>query len=240
MNLNGKYILVTGGARRIGAAISRKLASLGANVIVHYNSSMAEAEQLVAELCASGTDSFAVQSNFANPEFDAVAFFSKIHERTGGQLFGLVNNASLYAPTGSHAAALCHAIHVTVPEALIRKLAALSDKQGASVVNILDTRVCSSDPKHVEYLEAKRELTDLTRSLALELAPSIRINAVAPGIVLEEAGTDPAELQRLSGFNPLKTHGTPEGVAECVSFLLSSDFITGHIIKYDGGYSLAH
>lgn len=240
MSLRGKYILVTGGARRIGAAISRRLAALGANVAIHCRSSLHEAEELAASLRETGVDSFAVQADFSSEsDFDAASFLDSVLSRTGGRLYGLVNNASLYARTASADAAFCHAVHVAAPVGLIRALASLTGNDVASVVNILDTRISSADPSHTEYLEAKRALAELTPSLALELAPRVRVNGVSPGIVLTEDGAEPSELSRLSRFNPLLTHGSPEGLAECVAFLLSSDFITGHIIRYDGGYSLA-
>lgn len=235
MNLRNKYILVTGAARRIGAAIARALAAEHANVIVHCNRSRTEADALVDELRRGGTDAFAVQADLANPA-QVQAMFNELLHRTGGKLDGIVNNASLYASTGTPEAKLCKAIHVDAPLALIERLATVADN--AAVVNILDTRVVSADPAHAEYLESKRLLADLTEELAAKFAPRIRVNAVAPGAVLQEDGQPVAALERLSNFNPLKAHGSPDGLAECVRFLLATDFITGQTICYDGGYRL--
>ncbi len=233
--MDKRHILVTGAAKRIGAAIARALANAGANVVVHYRSSANAAQALVEELRAKGSDAFAVQADLARPE-TMDAFFDAILKRTGGQLDGIVNNASLYARTGSPEAAKCRAIHVLSPLALIRRFAALPHPNGGAVVNILDTRIATTDPEHAEYLAAKRELAGKTVALARELAPAIRVNAVAPGAVLQEDGMPVSALERLSAFNPLKAHGSPEGLASCVRFLLECDFITGQTILYDGGY----
>ncbi len=234
MNLQGKVILVTGAAKRIGAAIARAIASAGANVVVHYRSSRAEAEALAVELRASGSDAFAIAADLARPE-TIDSFADAVLSRTGGRLDAIVNNASLYAPTGSGAAAHCRAIHVLSPLVLIRRLARIPHPAApAAVVNILDTR--AADSAHAEYLAAKIELGSLTPVLARELAPDVRVNAVAPGAVLQEDGQPETELERLARFNPLRAHGNPEGLAQCVRFLLENDFITGEVIHYDGGY----
>ena len=235
--MDKRYILVTGAAKRIGAAIARTLADAGANVAVHYRLSAAKALALVDELRAMGTDAFAIQADLAKPE-TMDDFFDAVLEHTDGRLDAIVNNASLYARTGSPEAAQCRAIHVLSPLALIRRFAALPHPNGGAVVNILDTRIATADPEHAEYLEAKRELAGMTIALARELAPAIRVNAVAPGAVLQEDGMPVAALERLSAFNPLKRHGSPEGLAACVRFLLENDFITGQAIYYDGGYWL--
>ena len=233
--MDKRYILVTGAAKRVGAAIARSLADAGANVVVHYRSSANEAQALVEELRAKGTNAFAVQADLAKPE-TMDDFFDAILMRTGGRLDAIVNNASLYAQTGSPEAALCRAIHVLSPLALINRFAALPHPNGGAIVNILDTRIATADPEHAEYLEAKRELADKTIELARELAPAIRVNAVAPGAVLQVDGAPISALERLSAFNPLKAHGSPEGLAACVRFLIECDFITGQTIHYDGGY----
>ncbi len=235
--MDKRHILVTGAAKRIGAAIARALANAGANVVVHYRSSANAAQALVEELRAKGSDAFAVQADLAKPE-TMDDFFDTVLKRTGGRLDGIVNNASLYARTGSPEAAQCRAIHVLSPLALIRRFATLPHPNGGAVVNILDTRIATADPEHAEYLEAKRELAGKTIALARELAPAIRVNAVSPGAVLQEDGMPVSALERLSAYNPLKAHGSPEGLAACVRFLLESDFITGQTLYYDGGYWL--
>ena len=234
MDLHGKYILVTGAAKRIGAVTARALAAAGANIAVHFRASGTEAKALADELRRQGSYSFPIQADLARTE-SMDAFIDALLSRTGGRLDAIVNNASLYARTESPEAALCRAIHVLSPLVLIRRLARLPHPAGpAAVVNILDTR--ASDPVHAEYLAAKLELAGLTAGLARELAPGVRVNAVAPGAVLQEDGQPEAELERLARFNPMQAHGSPEGLAQCVRFLLENDFLTGEIIHYDGGY----
>jgi NAD(P)-dependent dehydrogenase (short-subunit alcohol dehydrogenase family) len=225
------HVLVTGGARRIGRAISLMVAADGGVPVIHCNRSAGEAETLRDDIIRSGGKAHVVRGDLSRTE-TMDALFDEILSRTGGCLDAIVNNASLYAPTGQGSA--CRAIHVLSPLALIRRLAALGS--GKAVVNILDTR--SRDDAHAEYMAAKNEMRDLTISLARELAPSVRVCGVAAGAVLQEDGQPESELERLSAFNPLRAHGTPEGLAECVRFLLKSDFITGEIIHYDGGYHL--
>ncbi len=237
MDLKGRYILVTGAAKRIGAAIARNLATAGANVAIHYNASANAARALAEELRACDTDAFTLQTDLARPETTDF-FFDALLARTGGRLDGLVNNASVYAPTASPEAACCRAIHLLSPLALIRRFAALPHPAGAAIVNILDTRIRTGDPAHAEYLESKRELAARLPGLARTLAPAIRVNAVAPGAVLQEEGQPVSALERLAAFNPLQTHGSPEGLAACVRFLLETDFITGECLHYDGGHWL--
>lgn len=241
MELEGKNALVTGGARRIGAAIARDLAAHGVGVVVHCNHSTEEAEGLADELRAKGATAWSIRGDLDH--LDADAFFHDLLALTGGRLDLLVNNASTYpasdllTTTGEEIAGMVR-VHASTPLALVQRFAALPHPGGGSVVNLLDARITTYDKGHVAYHLSKRMLFSLTRMLALELAPAIRVNAVAPGAVLQEVGQPPSELERLAQFNPMKSHGSPEGLAECVRFLLASDFITGQILYYDGGYHM--
>lgn len=225
------HVLVTGGARRIGRAISLMVAANGGVPVIHCNNSVEEAERLKSEIAATGGEAHVVRGDLSRTE-TMDAFVDEILSKTGGRLDAIVNNASLYAHTGHGSA--CRAIHVLSPLALVRRLAAMG--AGKVVVNILDTR--KRDDAHAEYMASKNELRELTLSLARELAPGVRVCGVAAGAVLQEDGHPVSELERLAAFNPLHAHGSPEGLAECVRFLLESDFITGEIIRYDGGYHL--
>lgn len=232
MELTGKFVLVTGGARRIGRAITMMVAACGGIPVIHCNSSVTDAVNLRDEIRKSyGVDAPVVRADLARPE-TVDALFGEILDKTSGRLDAIVNNASIYAPTGYGID--CRAVHVLSPLALVRHLSAHTT--GGVVVNILDTR--ERDDAHAEYMDSKNELRRLTVSIASELAPSVRVCGVAAGAVLQEDGRPPSDLERLAGFNPLRRHGTPEGLAECVRFLLESDFITGEIIHYDGGYHL--
>jgi pteridine reductase len=238
--LAGRTALVTGGARRIGRALTLALARAGANVVVHCRSSTDEARETVAEARAAGVEAWTAEADLARAG-TLDAFMDSVLERTGGRLDLLVNNASAYgesrlATLSARELEESVRLHVFAPLALARRFAAL-DRSG-DIVNILDARITACDARHAAYHLGKRMLFTLTRMLALELAPRIRVNALAPGAVLPPDGLGAGELERLAAFNPLRAHGTPEGLAECLLFLLRADFVTGQVIFYDGGYHL--
>ena len=241
MKLRGKVVLVTGGARRIGAAIVRALAAEGAEIVIHCNASVDAASALARAIQADGGKAWVVQADLL-ADGAADALFDAALAATGGRLDGVVNAASEYlVDEGGDpaAAARMTRLHLEVPTHLIRRLAALPGGPKAAV-NITDARIVSADPAHAAYLDSKRRLDAATRALAAALAPRCRVNAVAPGIVLPPDDAPEGEAARLAQFNPMKACGTPEGLAACVVFLLSTDFITGHTIRYDGGYALNH
>lgn len=244
MDLAGKVALVTGGARRIGAAISRALAAAGADVAIHCGRSAAEADALADELRRQfGIRAWALRRDLAEPGAGG-ALFGDALAATGGQLDIVVNSASEYA-RGDDAGTLARLlrVHVDAPEALLRRLAALAETDGVprAAVNILDARIAGGeDTAHPAYLEAKRRLAALSRTLALELAPSVRLNCVAPGAVLEPDGEGREALLRLAAYNPMGAVGSPEGLAECVVFLLRQEFVAGQVLYYDGGRHLRH
>jgi len=250
MELAGKVALVTGGARRIGAAVSRALASAGADVAVHYHRSAAEAADLAAALRRDfGVSAWTVGRDLSVPGAGG-ALFDDVLAATGGRLDLVVNSASAYAreavaagePPAPEALARALRLHVEAPEALLRRLAARVSAEGtgcAAAVNILDARIAGGeDPVHPAYLEAKRRLAARSRALALELAPRLRLNCVAPGAVLEPDGEGRDALLRLAAYNPMGAVGSPEGLADCVLFLLRQDFVAGQVLYYDGGRHL--
>ena len=110
--------------------------------------------------------------------------------------------------------------------------------QNGSVVNILDTRIADQDPSHAAYHMAKRGLFTLTRDLAIEMAPKLRINGVAPGVILPPDGKDESWIEKLKSTNPLQDRGSADDVADAVMYLIKADFVTGQIIYVDGGRHL--
>jgi pteridine reductase len=239
-NLKGRTILVTGGARRIGGAIVLDLAAAGADVVVHCHRSGAEARDTAQAARTAGVKAWVVCCDLSDPP-SVERCMDEVLAVTNGRLDGIVNNASLYNP--SHVLTVSPAeldaslrLHALAPLLLARRLAALGGC--GDVVNVLDARITTYDTGHAAYHLSKRMLFALTRMLALELAPRIRVNAVAPGAVLQMDREDEAALIRLAAFNPLQKHGSPRGLASCVRFLLSCDFITGQTLYYDGGYHL--
>ena len=237
--LAGKTALVTGAARRLGRAVSLALASSGTNVVVHYSRSAREAEALADEISRLGVRATALGADLGEPE-EAEALVVRAEERAG-HLDALVNNASIFGPETLEVASLDHLIqsvrvNAWAPFVLTRAFARRSGQ--GRVVNLLDTRVAGVDLAHVGYILGKDLLAVLTRMTAVEFAPGISVNAVAPGLILPPPGEDEAYLARLARGLPLKRHGAAEDVARAVLFLLESDFVTGQVVFVDGGRHL--
>jgi len=237
--LKGQTALVTGGAKRLGMALSARLAAESANIIIHFRKSGDEAEALAGRIRRSGVRAWTVQADLEDP-----AESDRLVEKAWGMSGGfsiLVNSASMFEK-GS-------VPHVTLedferhmlsnawaPFALSRAFARKAS--GGQILNLLDARVQGYNFSHVAYHLSKRALEYLTRHLALELAPALRVNAVGPGLILPPAGEDMAYLERLKETAPLKRHGAPEDVAEAAVFLLTNDYITGQVLNVDGGRHL--
>jgi NAD(P)-dependent dehydrogenase (short-subunit alcohol dehydrogenase family) len=238
-SLAGKTALVTGGALRLGAATVRALAAEGAHVVIHYNRSQAPAEQLAQELQKDGTSAWIVKADLEKPE-DVDALIPRALELSG-QLDILVNNASIFSPDTLMEATfedVVQNLHVNAwaPLALSRSFARHA-KRGA-IVNFLDTRVADYDWKHFSYIASKHLLELWTRMTALAFAPNIRVNAVAPGLILPPPGRDEAYLEAMKDTLPLKRYGGAEDIVAAVLFLLHSEFVTGQVIYVDGGRHL--
>ncbi len=237
--------LVTGAARRVGATIARRLHAAGYDVALHCRRSRAELEALIGELEGVRAGStLALQAELAD-----VAQLPRLVDAAiarFGRLDGLVNNASAFYPTplGTITPAQwdeLFAANARAPLFLAQAAAAhLAAKQGA-IVNLVDIYAEQPLAQHSVYTMAKAALAALTRALALDLAPDVRVNGVAPGAVLwPEAGKTAAECEQLIARTPLRRAGTPEDVAGAVLWLLrDATFVTGQIIRVDGGRSLA-
>ncbi len=246
MNTNNKIVLITGGAKRVGAAICRVLHQQGANLMIHYNTSTAEARALQAELNLIRPQSAAIiQGDLLNTDAlpnlvsETIAHF--------GKLDVLINNASTYYPTeigkinrdnwqdliGSN---------LKAPVFLSQAAAAELRKTHGCIVNITDMHVERPKKGYVVYSVAKAGLVTLTKSLAHELSPEVRVNAVAPGPVQWPESNpqfDEVYRQRVINQTLLKRVGEPEDVAKAVRFLIyDAPFITGHVLAVDGGRSL--
>lgn len=236
ISLAGKTALVTGAAKRIGRAIATALAQNGVHVAVHYNQSSQDALALCGEIRQLGVSAWPIRGDLMDPQQTALIFQEATSQ--AGPIDILVNNASIFerdtlweATEESMGQNL--RIHAVAPLILARELA----KQGraAHIVNLLDTRVAVYDREHASYGISKSVLLTLTRMLALELAPNVAVNAVAPGLILPPPGQSEAYLAKLVHANPLNRIGGPADIAEAVLFLLGSRFITGQVIYVDGG-----
>ena len=243
--LSGKVALVTGAARRIGAVTVRMLHQQGATVIIHYRHSKSDAEKLSNELNAIRADScFISQAELANVESLNNMIDSVIAQT--GRLDILINNASSFFPTKVGEITEDHwdnlfASNLKAPLFLSQAAATHLDKTQGCIVNMVDIHAERPLAEHPVYCAAKAGLLMLTKSLAKELGPNVRVNGVSPGAILwpESDGNSAevnAEHQALLDKTSLKREGSPEDIANAISFLVSdASYITGHIIPVDGG-----
>lgn len=245
-SLEGKVVLITGGARRVGAAIARRLHSAGANLVVHYRSSTADARALKSGLIAERADSVVlVQGDLLKPA--NLAGLIKDAVKAFGRLDALVNNASSFYPTAmgeitEKAWDDLVGTNLKVPLFLSQAAARELKKHHGAIVNIVDIHADFPMKNYVVYTTAKGGLLALTRSLARELGPEVRVNGVAPGTILwpdDEAWKDELARQRIMNQTALKRIGEPDDIAKTVEFLLTAaPFITGQVIAVDGGRSV--
>jgi NAD(P)-dependent dehydrogenase (short-subunit alcohol dehydrogenase family) len=239
---HGTTALVTGAAKRIGRAIACALADSGMNVVVHYNRSGPQARDLVSRIKKKGVSSWAISGDIETDEGCTVLVGDAI-AACGGNLSVLVNNASIF-PESTLADLtfenLARAIRVNAwaPLLLSRAFAVTAAHGRGCIVNLLDNRISGSDRGHVGYLLSKQMLASLTRMCALEFSPAIRVNGIAPGIILPPAGKTGAYLDKLKGGVPLRMHGSPADIATAVVFCATNPFLTGEIITIDGGKHL--
>lgn len=242
--LDGQWALVTGAARRVGASITRVLHAAGAGVAIHYRGSAAAAEALAAELDAIRPGSaFSVQADLL--EDDSLGALPQQVVARSGRLDILVNNASSFYPTplGSVTAAQWHdLIGTNLRAPLFLSQAALPHLRAAGgvIINLIDIHATRPLRDHVVYGPAKAGLAMLTRSLARDLAPAVRVNGVAPGAILwPDDGMAESTQASILRQIPLQRTGTPEDIAGCVLFLVrDAGYITGQIIAVDGGRSI--
>jgi pteridine reductase len=242
--LTGHCVLVTGGARRIGAAIARRLHAGGAEVAVHYRSSSRDAERLVAELNAGRASSAAA---FACDLLDVEALPRLVSDAVTrfGRLDVLVNNASSFTPTpvGAITAAQFDDLigtNLRAPLFLSQAAAPELRKSRGLILNLADIHGLRPLKGHVVYSAAKAGLIMLTRSLARELGPEVRVNAIAPGPVLWPEGGLDAELQReIVAKTALKRTGSPQDIARAAYFFAAeAPYVTGQVLPVDGGRSI--
>lgn len=234
--LSGKTALVTGGAKRLGRAVVEALAAAGAHVVIHHNFSARPAETLAEAVRAAGVNAWTVRGDLTDP-VDAERVIGRGID-LAGRLDILVNNASIFPSDRLRdvtAASVMENVRVNALAPLVMsRVFAAQDREGC-VINFLDTRILDYDIEHVSYHLSKRMLFTITRITALEFAPKIRVNAIAPGLILPPEGKDESYLEELAPTNPLRRYGSPLDVADAVLFLARSTFITGQVIFVDGG-----
>ncbi|MHB1512954.1 MAG: pteridine reductase [Acidiferrobacter sp.] len=243
MQVSKRVVLVTGGARRLGAAIVRQLHARGLSIVLHYRSSADEAECLRAELESARPGSVSlIRADILSEDAPRVLIYEALARF--GRLDMLVNNASTFYPTPLQEATVGQwddllGTNLRAPFFLSRSAAPHLAEHGGAIVNLIDIHAARPLKDYPIYSIAKAGLAMLTQSLARELAPEVRVNGVAPGAILwPEAGADPAERERVLAQIPLHRTGSPEDIARATTFLLlDAPYVTGQILAVDGGRS---
>ena len=236
-------VLVTGAARRIGATIARTLHAAGAHIVVHCHRSRDEAEQLAADLNAERAGSCAVvQADLL--DLDALPALVGDAVEAFGRLDAVVNNASSFYPTPFGAIGPTEwedlvGSNLRAPLFLAQAAAPHLKQANGAIVNLVDIHADRPLKDFLVYSIAKTGLVGLTRALALEMGPEVRVNGVAPGAILWPDGDEhfaPSERSRIQAQTPLARIGRPEDVAGAVKYLLfDAPFVTGQILAVDGG-----
>jgi pteridine reductase len=244
--LAGKVALVTGGARRVGAQIVRTLHGAGAAVLVHRHRSRTDADALIAELDARRPGS---AHAFALDLLDTARLPTLIEaaEQRFGRLDILVNNASTFYPTPVGAITEAHwddlvGSNLKAPLFLSQAAAPLLRRTQGLILNIVDIHGMRPLRQHPVYGVAKAGLIMLTRSLARELGPEVRVNAIAPGPVMwpEDGSADPARREKIVSRTLLKRSGSADDIARAALFFAAdAPFVTGQVLPVDGGRSVA-
>ena len=237
-DLTGRVALVTGAGRRVGRAIAVALGAEKMRVAVHYNESVDGARDTAHLIEDAGGSAALVRANLSDVTACEQLIDSLVLEH--GELHTLVNSAAmmLRTPVGGVTEAdwdAMHALNVRAPFFLTQHAApALRTAQG-NVVNIADLAAFETWTGYVPHGITKAAVVQMTRALAHALAPDVRVNAVAPGVVLLPEGFGPDQAEHLRRTTPLRRIGTPEDVAEAVVYLARADFVTGEVIRVDGG-----
>jgi len=240
MSLQGKTVLITGGAMRVGRALTLAVARNGADVIIHYNHSQEQAKELQVEIQATGRTAHLLQADLSNPRRAAQLVTRAL---TFGPLFALVNNAALFEPLNLTNTNLenweCHLrINLTAPFLLSQAFArTIHPGEEGRIVNILDWRALRPGADHLPYTISKAGLAALTRSLAIALAPHVTVNGLALGAILPPS--DQSAAEDILDQVPSARWANLNELGQALLFLLVGPaYITGEIIHLDGGRHL--
>ena len=233
--------LVTGASKRIGQAIALMLASAGYKVALHYHYSQKEAQITAGEIKKLGAESELFDCDLAN-EPGVSKLLSRVYEKFP-DLNLLVNSASIFEKSKFDLKDLKlfndhFAINLKAPFILSCEFYRLC-KMG-HIINLLDTNIVKNKTSHVAYLLTKKSLADLTKLAAIEFAPHIRVNGIAPGLILPPRGETPQYLDRMAHNIPLRRKGDVSYIAQSVKFLLENDYLTGQFLFNDGGEHLCY
>ena len=234
------YALITGGSDRIGKAVAIHLAKQGYHLVLHYNSAKEKAENLQMHI----ESTYKVKVELLQNNFLKENDFNHIFEDFKNKnitIEVLVNCASDFIPSsfneqGSELFDKEMTINLKIPYLLTKAFAGVFGK--GNIINFVDTKVAKNKTVHLDYILSKKLLKDFTKISAVELAPNIRVNAIAPGLILPPEGKDESYLLNLAKDIPLKTIGNLDEILKAFQFILDSYFFTGQILYIDGGEHL--
>jgi len=248
---NRKLALITGGAQRIGKEIAITLAKNGYDILINYNNSKIEAEELTQYLSHNfKINAYSFKANLLDiSQAKKLAKYAKSIEGSEWKL--LVNNASIFNKSKFLEAASDELennmnIHFYSPLILSKEFAINCQEKSikdAQIINLIDKNIARYDTSYFYYLLSKKSLAELTKMLALQLAPQIRVNGISPGFILnpiDDGGILTKQSEEIIKKIPLQTKGDVENICQAVEFLLKNNFVNGQILAIDGGASLNH
>ena len=234
--------VVTGAARRVGREIALAMAARGLAVVIHHGTSAVEAKVLMNRIKAAGGTAVAVGADLRDPRAAAATIFEAAAEL--GEVTTLINSAAVFQDRALPWVDLYHCnVHLSVnllaPIFLAQQfIRQLGEGQRGHIINILDWRAQRPGADHFVYTATKAALSSVTRSLALQLAPLIQVNGIAPGAILPPEDRRNWHEQRAISSIPLRRTGSPQELVNSINFLLDANFITGEIINVSGGEEL--
>lgn len=234
--------VVTGAARRVGREIALAMAARGLAVVVHHGTSAVEANVLVSRIRAQGGTAVAVAADLRDPRSAALTVFEAAAEL--GEVTTLINSAAVFQDRALPWVDLYHcnahlSVNLLAPIFLAQQfIRQLGEGRRGHIINILDWRAQRAGPSHLVYTATKAALSSVTKSLALQLAPLIQVNGIAPGAILPPEDRTNWHEQRAISSIPLRRTGTPKELVDAVNFLLNANFITGEILNVSGGEEL--
>lgn len=237
--------LITGGAQRIGRELALKLAKIGYDLVIHYNYSVNEAGDLQKEIENMGVKCALMKADLLDKK-QVEGLILKMEKISDWNL--LINNASIFNRSkfilsDGDEMDKNFTIHVKVPSLLSRAMAKNCQKNSlkGNIINMVDKNIVRFDTKYFDYVLSKKSLAELTKMLAVQLAPEIRVNAIAPGFLNNVHGADSEdETAKLAQKIPLKKIATKLDIVAGMKYLLKNEFVTGEILFIDGGASLNH
>lgn len=243
-SLDNKVVLITGGAKRIGAMVAQTLHQQGMRVVIHYRSSSKDAKALQRQLEDKRPNSVALVKGDLLESAILDSLIEQVNSKFG-QLDCVINNASTFYPTPLGKVTEDHwndliGTNLKAPFFLAQAAAPFLKQSHGCLINMVDIYGMRPLSKHPVYCSAKAGLIMLTKALARDLGPEIRVNAIAPGAILWPEGDEDLVLQKkLINRTPLKRMGDPQQIADAILFLIrDADYTTGHVLPIDGGRSI--